>query len=512
MDKISKSSMDRIFAIRHDGTMIANMLHLCLLILTTIVISSQTGVGLVSNEPDHNNELPKDEFTCTTEDINHSVLVECGAISCPQRTQQDGPNVEWPSQLDEIVHVHSSRAGNRFAQNKLPNLDFKENDEARMLDINTTFYIKTPKFSDDKKRPKLTSFGATIDFLELARALRDGQFESTFGLIFDDLFGGTSQSTNLEVLRIQIDSKHSDEFDVNDILMKLDFELGKRHTSQSRDRLKVLPEFSSPVDSDSRLGIKSSITTALVNTELWAVSLDLTGSPYDRVKHQNILDRARQILPQNIPIFFTVDPVQAPFLVDDEKMLPRIQGLLVKSRPSNPYNYLSHVRRQLGPNKSLVIVGRTGPRTKSLGDWRNAYNTAIEIVSHLEHGADAFIESRSVLDVFYANENAQDAMLYNLHQDQSMHLRSPKFYALGHFSRYLKRGSVLLESELFTQPNMFAAHYTAFLSADRQHVIGIILNENEHLLPLRLAIDRRIKVAAYLEAKSFNTFLIKLSP
>ena len=79
---------------------------------------------------------------------------------------------------------------------------------------------------------------------------------------------------------------------------------------------------------------------------------------------------------------------------------------------------------------------------------------------------------------------------------------------MGHFSKYLVPGSRRLDAELSTQPNMFAADYMAFITP-KKHIVTIVLNNNGHDLPFRLAIDKNIRIHVMLKSKSFNTFVIK---
>lgn len=82
------------------------------------------------------------------------------------------------------------------------------------------------------------------------------------------------------------------------------------------------------------------------------------------------------------------------------------------------------------------------------------------------------------------------------------------FYSISHFSRYLPKGTLLLETSLFTQPNMFAAQYSAFLTPSND-IVTIVLNDNDHLLPFRVSVDGVIKIYTGLKPKSFNTFVLR---
>lgn len=496
------------------GASIAGTFALCILVLISSVACDPQDVGtttLLSTLGSNNNGEPQ---TCTSDDLEHSTLTECNVTSCAR--QANGPQrayeIEWPSRADEIIHIYSTRAGERFTQVRLPNIDFQEDERSRLLDINTTFYVESAQRhkTDYVARRAIVGFGATIDFMKLERALQEGQFQQRYGLVFDDLFGRTASSGHLTILRLIVDVAHGEQQSLQATLLELDKQMRQR-ADRSTARLKLMIDFRGLTYFDKQIDLGPDLIQALLHTKIWAISLEMSSFKVRSEINELVAKRSHQMIPGAL-LFLLVEPLHAPILVDgiNSGQVSGIQGLLINSQPSTAYNYLEYIREHAKSDIHIITAAKATFRTKNLGDWRNAQYSAVELLNHLKYGSNGYIEQKSVVDVLCDPDDPSDASLYSLHQDHGLHLRGPRFYALGHFARYLTSDSLPLKTELFTQQNMFAAHYSAFLSADKQYIVGIVLNDNEHLLPFRMAIDGRIKLSAHLEPKSFNTFLIKL--
>lgn len=447
-----------------------------------------------------NGSDPVDETTCGTDELNHSILVECSRLKCTSGPSSGPSNVIWPSKSSQIVHIYSTRSGARFAQNILPNLNYEESGLERSLNINTTMYILTARnFSTDRS---VVGFGATLDTTKLLLSLEEGSFERTHTLIIEDLIGESDSSGHLTILRLPMRPDHVTNHNLTRLFDELDGQFAKLRSSE---RIKIVIDYKQFQKRNTVLfdaiRLFSDISVRLRNSEIWALAIeqqDLNDTGGQLFEH------IHKALP-NVLILGSTKLRQAPYFVD-HSFRPKVQGLLLKSEPSTPYNILDYLRHA-DEKFTLLSIGTNRPRTRDYGDWQNARDCAVELMNHLKHGSVGFIEEFSAVDVL-GDPKELDSSIYSLHPSHMIHFKGPLFYAIGHFSRYLKAGSQQLNVNVFTQPNMFAAHYTAMLTPTG-YVVAIVLNDNEHLLPFRLALDNKILVYAHIEAKSFNTFLIK---
>lgn len=434
--------------------------------------------------------------TCNSEQLSHSTLVECKGINC-----LSGLNPQaWPSTRGEILHIQTTRAGDRFLTKSLTNLNLIESENERLLNINTTVYVSTE--FDQSKHQNVLGFGATLDTKRLLKARDDDTFEKIFSPILGDLFGTTDSSAQLSLLRLTLEPQQ----DLAKLLRQLDDQLGKIRPNEDNSKAPIkvvidLQLFDSQalasygetmiVDMASTVpGFKSS------NLEIWAMAVDLS----ERVNLDS-LGKLCLIIPDSV-LVIGYSTSQRPAELPKDTC---VKGYLLKSIVSTPYNVLDSLRT----HKPLATILRDRHNTKDYGDWQNAHNHALELMNHLKFGSIAPFDAMSCIEVLEESKD-YDAPIYSLHKSHVLHFRDPLFYAMGHFSRYVLPNSRPLNIKVFTQPNMFAGHYAAYASPDRNNVIGVVLNDNEHMLPFRLAVDGRIMAHSFLQPKSFNTFVIRL--
>lgn len=449
--------------------------------------------------------------SCGSDELNHSILVACNATHCPSSSSPE--TLLWPTKSDEILHVHSSKAGARLVQAYLANLNYEEDANTKLLDINTTLTV----YSTLKKprQNKITGFGASVDFSRFSPG--GGDFEQTYGLILDDLFGESAASSRLTLLRLPIRLSDTN-LSLADILLAIDQHVAhSRGYDAQREPLKILLDFegassSLPLEGSSlmeKIRSCSGVLERLSSIELWAVSMDYTLIESMELTAANLdyYNMIRKSLPLAL-IIASCPLAEAPKFLDTHAKSSIFHGLLVRGEKSVPYNVLDYLSSR--PNAKLILsLGSKLPKTRHYGDWENAQNQAVELIRHLGHGSNGFIEELSVNELLVPESANQDSSLYSLHRSHQLHFKGPIFYATSHFSRFIPGGSQPVEMKLFTQPNMFSAHYAAYKTPKNQLVV-VVLNSNEHMLPFRIEMDTRIVASAGVEPNSFNTFMIKL--
>lgn len=441
--------------------------------------------------------------TCSTSDLNHSLLVECNGANCEDITNQE---TSWPKSLKEIVHVYSSRLGDRFAINSLPNLDFEENELERTLNINTTLYVDS-----NQKGHEIYGFGTFLDATNNYDS-KDEETEKTFNQvyepIFKDLYG--KSANQFTILSISVTRDSIIEYKVSQNLLRIDSlairVLGKQEYDEF-SKIKVilnLDDFERTLDMIEAMKETAKVmSTKFKVLQIWAVSIDQNWL-LKNSSNEGMLGYLQELFSTKNTFARTNFTVVPNFVDTISKSRSILRGLIIKSQYSTVYNILNYVKESRKDLK-IITVGRGKFEVTEYGDWNTAQNYAVEILNHLKYGSSAFLEAHSAIDIL-KDPYSEDCPIYSLRQSHGVHFRGPMFYALGHFSRYIVPGSRLLKSNVFTQPNMFAAHYISFITPQNQ-IISIILNDNDHILPFRLAIDGHILAYVSLQPKSFNTII-----
>lgn len=467
---------------------------------------------VLSELKQHTNEnkfhLELKNASCSTNDLNHSPLVECNGLKY-EEISNNKQELLWPKSQQEILHIYSTRSGDRFATDSLPNLDFQENELERTLNINTTLYV-TKSSTNAERSQEIYGFGTIFDIGGANIPKENEQtFQQIYGPIFKDLYGQFGSANQFTILSILVTRESIVEQRISRTLLQLDAlaikSIGERDENNKVKVILSLDDFESTLDMIEALKATALAISKLRVLQIWAVDVNqhwllknssnegILGYLQEFFSTQNILARTNMTL---VPDF--VDAIT--------KSQSILKGLVIKSQYSSPYNIIDYVRKSRNDLK-IITVGRDKFEINEYGDWDTANNYAIEILNHLKYGSNGFLEASSVVDIL-KQPNSQDCSIYSLRQSHDVHFRGPMFYAIGHFSRYVTPGSKLLKTSVFTQPNMFAAHYISFLTP-QNYIISIVINDNDHMLPFRLAVDGHILAYLELQSKSFNTIITR---
>lgn len=447
--------------------------------------------------------------TCSSGDLDHSLLVECATDSCEGVAGPTKANSAplWPRTRDEVVHMFSTRAGARFGIKTLDRLNLVEDEDASLYNINTTMYVKT---SD--RGQEIAGFGTTIDLGQLSAAQ---SVESELGPILRDLFGTTGLGIKLTILRVRLTaSLMSQEFRIVALLNELGTMLAKVPLGGLNQKIRVIFAVEDMKDFRDIIVALKRVMTGIESSnslECWAVSIDKSLTTV--VEEQFIkLDDIRDV-PSSRNLFVAASHTEAPKFIEqiaNNEVISNITGLIISRDYSAGYSALKLIIGSLSPNLKILSLGSEQLTSTTYGDWQLASNHAIQIIRLLQYGSHAFIETNSILDILKQPEDDRpDAGIYSIRPSHEVHFRGPMLYATGHFSQHVLPNSALLLSDIDTQPNMFAAHYIGFLTPDG-HIVALVVNDNEHLLPYRLAIDGVVSAQVYLEPKSFNTIIVKI--
>lgn len=443
--------------------------------------------------------------TCSLEELDHSILVECDQDSNCKKNRPTGGAANQEEFSYNLVHIYSSRCGDRLNYKPLEVMNLIENDFDRSFNINSTLTVLTSPSERLTSSNYVYGFGATLNLVDLLRSLQDGTLSRSYKPLMNDLF--SDSGARISILRLVLSNETIACMDIGKVIQVLDellvdvggsgkkidliLDLGSLEWSASVDE--TLTQMSKDLGPIRAI---ESLTLANNSRSFFSQGSNIVASNVtDTSMMANIAPRVRSFS-------------EAANFVQGQKLI-NLNKLIIETDSPSPYDILNQVRQS--GNFSIFTVTRPRLRRSLLGDWHNAKDYAVEILNHLIHGSNAIIDPSSTLNVVPGQTpgDARDAPLYNIDPPTlRTHLRGPMYYAMSQFSRYLPRNSIPLKTDLFTQPNMFAAHYAAFLDPlDR--IVAIVLNDNDHMLPFRLAVDGEIKAYILLKPKSFNTFILK---
>ncbi|XP_068226099.1 lysosomal acid glucosylceramidase-like [Palaemon carinicauda] len=151
--------------------------------------------------------------------------------------------------------------------------------------------------------------------------------------------------------------------------------------------------------------------------------------------------------------------------------------------------------------------GFGGPHAKNpirLGMWDRLENYAHDIIQDVNHWVTGWTDWNLALDMKggpnWANMSADAAIIIDKEKDEFY--KNPMFYAMGHFSKFVKEGAVRLELTSSSAPNQLEA--TAFRNADGTRVV-VVLNRSETAVEVRVQVEDQGTMVIDVEPRSLHT-------
>ena len=164
------------------------------------------------------------------------------------------------------------------------------------------------------------------------------------------------------------------------------------------------------------------------------------------------------------------------------------------------------ILHDLFPNKLLIHTeGCTGySHFKPEDELFNAQMYASEIIGDLNSGVNAFIDWNMVLDYKggpnHKNNNCNSPIMLN--KDNSDYIKTPAFYYIAQFSKFIKPGAHRIGFSRFTE----SINVTAFRNTDNSIVV-VLLNKNAFNIEYNLCIENRY-FHDNLDANSIVSFIV----
>lgn len=148
------------------------------------------------------------------------------------------------------------------------------------------------------------------------------------------------------------------------------------------------------------------------------------------------------------------------------------------------------ILHDLFPNKLLIHTeGCTGySKFKPEDELFNANMYASEIIGDFNSGVNAFIDWNMILDYKggpnHKNNNCNAPIM--LDKQNKDYIKTPSFYYIAQFSKYIKPGAIRIGFSRFTEN----INVTAFKNLDNSIVV-ILLNRNSYNIEYNLCIDNK---------------------
>lgn len=125
-----------------------------------------------------------------------------------------------------------------------------------------------------------------------------------------------------------------------------------------------------------------------------------------------------------------------------------------------------------------------------VGNWHRGVHYALDIIRTLQHWASGWVDWNMALDTTggpgWLGGRLDSPIIVDKEKD--LYYRSPMFYVLGQFSRYIPPGSVRVDTKLINGQYDYQFETVTFLLPSRQNLTTVILNNNPYPIQLHLNI------------------------
>lgn len=144
------------------------------------------------------------------------------------------------------------------------------------------------------------------------------------------------------------------------------------------------------------------------------------------------------------------------------------------------------------------------------GDWDRGTAYMIDIIKTIQKNAAAWVDWNMVLDLYggptWVGNYLDAPVIVNPSRDE--YYKSPMFYAIGHFSKFVQSNSTRLDHRISYARYDYPVEAVGF-KTQNDYIVIVALNANKHKIPFKIIADRKHVRTVTLRADSFNTMIFK---
>lgn len=144
-----------------------------------------------------------------------------------------------------------------------------------------------------------------------------------------------------------------------------------------------------------------------------------------------------------------------------------------------------------------------------IGNWERAIHYGLDIIRSLQHRAAGWVDWNMALDTEggpgWLGGRLDSPIIVDKARD--IYYKSPMYYAIGQFSRYIPEGSIKLADRVINDKYDFHFETVTFLTPDKRQLVTVILNDNPY--PIELIIEP-LKSAQHIAPSQNAGFLVRV--
>lgn len=222
---------------------------------------------------------------------------------------------------------------------------------------------------------------------------------------------------------------------------------------------------------------------------------------------------------QNVKLMMLDDnkgyaPLWVRAMMEDKEAAKYISGVATHWYMNDEYENLNFMAK-LYPDKFILpseaCNGFLPFQVHALpGNWDRGVAYMYDIIKLMQKNAVGWVDWNMALDLTggpsWINNLLDAPIIVNAKRDE--YYKSPMFYAIGHFSRFVRPGSTRLDYRIANARFDYPLEAVAFHDPD-DHIVIVVLNANKHQTPFKIIVDKQVIKIVTLRAESFNTIIFR---
>lgn len=204
-------------------------------------------------------------------------------------------------------------------------------------------------------------------------------------------------------------------------------------------------------------------------------------------------------------------------VLSDESASQYVSGVALHWYMNDDYENINFLSKDY-PDKFLISTeacnGFLPFQVHALpGNWDRGVAYMLDITRMISKNVVGWVDWNMALDLTggpsWIKNNLDAPIIVNSKRDE--YYKSPMFYALGHFSRFVEPNSTRLDSRLANARFDYPLEALGFLTPSN-YVVIVAVNANRHQIPFRIIVDKQMVRIINLRAESFSTVTFKWKP
>lgn len=207
-------------------------------------------------------------------------------------------------------------------------------------------------------------------------------------------------------------------------------------------------------------------------------------------------------------------PNYVKLMLEDTEVSKYISGIAIHWYMNDEYENLNFISKYY-PDKFILPTeacnGFLPFQVHAMpGNWDRGVAYMYDIIKTIQKSAAGWVDWNMALDLTggpsWIKNNLDSPIIVNSKRDE--YYKSPMFYAIGHFSRFVEPDSRRLDFRLANAKYDYPFEAVGFYTP-KAYIVIVVLNANRYPVHFKIIVDKQLVRVVKIRADSFTTIVFK---